>query len=482
MSEPGARKLHPRGDTLGAGTAVRGGAAVGGGAAARGGAAVGLAIAAATVGVIPVFLTGALGVQLRHDLHLGSADIGMAVAVFFGSSALCSVTGGRLAERLGALTMMRVASVFSLASMIGLGVTARDLWSLLALLVVGGISNGLVQPAVNLYLADRVRSRRQGLAFGIKQAGIPTATLLSGLAVPALALTAGWQAAYLAGAGLVVGVMAALFASRSATVPGRQGRPGRPATSRGSATGTTGRLAPRAGAPAVSAAAMAGVRVGAEPLAPPGAGRLGLWPLVLMAAGMAGPVAASTALGAFVVPSAVDHGVAAGYAGLLSAMGSVVGLSARVGQGWRADAGVHEGVPAAVRHLATVVGMVSAGVLGYLGLASGIHALLVPGVVLAYGAGWGFNGLFNLAVVRAYAHGPARATGVTQIGTYAGGMVGPLCFGILVDRSGYGAAWAMCAGLAAVGGTTLLLARRHLGRAAPARQLVVSPAGCEAPP
>ena len=443
----------------------------------------GLAIAAATVGVVPVFLTGALGVQLRHDLHLGSTDIGMAVAVFFGSSALCSVTGGRLAERLGALTMMRVASVFSLASMIGLGVTAKDLWSLLALLVVGGISNGLVQPAVNLYLADRVRSRRQGLAFGIKQAGIPTATLLSGLAVPALALTAGWQAAYLAGAGLVVGVMAALFASRSATVPGKQGRPRTPATWRGSATTTPWRLAPRAGAPAtVSAAAVAAVRVGTEPLAPPGAGRLGPWPLVLMAAGMAGPVAASTALGAFVVPSAVDHGVAAGYAGLLSAMGSVVGLSARVGQGWRADTGVHEGVPAAVRHLATVVGMVSAGVLGYLGLASGIHALLVPGVVLAYGAGWGFNGLFNLAVVRAYAHGPARATGVTQIGTYAGGMVGPLCFGILVDRSGYGAAWAMCAGLAAVGGTTLLLARRHLGRAAPARQLVVSPAGCEAPP
>jgi predicted MFS family arabinose efflux permease len=108
--------------------------------------------------------------------------------------------------------------------------------------------------------------------------------------------------------------------------------------------------------------------------------------------------------------------------------------------------------------------MVSAGILGYLALASGLSALLIPGILLAYGAGWGFNGLFNLAVVRAYPHAPAQATGVTQVGAYLGGMLGPLGFGLLVDHAGYGAAWSMCAVAAALGAVTLFAARRLLAR------------------
>lgn len=404
-------------------------------------ASVALAIAAATAGVLPVFLTGALGVQLRHSLHLGSADIGIGVAAFFASSALCSVTAGRLAERLGALTMMRSAATVALFSMFGLAICAHAFWTLTVLLVVGGISNGAMQPAVNLYLSANVRSRRQGLAFGVKQAAIPTATMLSGLAVPALAITEGWQSAFLAAGGVVAGVTLLLFVRRDGTA------------------------APNPADPQSSAPAPVPV----SPFPPQGAGPLRggairLGPLVLLAAGMAGAVAASNALGAFVVPSAVHSGLAAGSAGVLSAMGSVAGFATRVGQGWRADSGVTEGIPAAIRHLAVVVAMVGLGILGYLALASGISALLIPGVLLAYGAGWGFNGLFNLAVVRAYPHAPARATGVTQVGTYVGGMLGPLGFGLLAEHAGFGASWYMCAGAAAVGAVTLVAARRLLAR------------------
>lgn len=400
---------------------------------------------AATAGVLPVFLTGALGVQLRRGLHLGSTDIGIAVAAFFASSALCSITAGRLAERVGALQMMRWAALIALASTVGLGLLVHALWSLVSLLVVGGMSNGTMQPAVNLYLSDNVRTRRQGLAFGIKQAGIPMATLLSGLAVPVLAITVGWQAAYLAAAGVVAGVAVILFSIPApAKVAGGEG-PEEVATS------GPGRTAIRTGA------------------------ALDLRPLVLMAAGMAGAVAAANALGSFVVPSAVDHGVAAGSAGLLSALGSVVGFSARVGQGWRADSGVHQGAPAALRHLGTIVAMIGIGIVGYLALASGAGVLLVPGVLLAYGAGWGFNGLFNLAVVRAYPHAPARATGVTQVGTYIGGMLGPLGFGLLADHAGYGAAWTMCALCAAAGAVMLLVARRTLAGAVAAGRFSAAP-------
>lgn len=390
-----------------------------------------LAIAAATTGVLPVFLTGALSVQLGAGLHIKATDIGIGVAAFFASSALCSVTAGRLAERVGALKMMRFAALVAMISMTGLGLLTHALWNLAALLALGGVSNGAMQPAANLYLSKNVHTQRQGLAFGIKQAGIPAATLLSGVAVPTLALTEGWRSAYLAGAGFATCVVVLLLTL----------------------------IRDDLNAPTSSVRCDPYLR-GSTHRVP----SIHLPPLVLLASGMACAVAAANSLGSFVVPSLVYHGVHPGDAGILSAIGSVVGFSARVGQGWRADTGVNKGIPAALRHLATVVVMISIGILGYLALASGISELLVPGVILAYGAGWGFNGLFNLAVVRAYPFAPARATGITQVGTYLGGMLGPLGFGLFVDHLGYGPAWSMCAVLAGIGAITLFAARRLLGR------------------
>lgn len=42
-----------------------------------------LAVAVATAGVLPVFLTGGLAVQMRGELGFGAAALGLAVAAFF---------------------------------------------------------------------------------------------------------------------------------------------------------------------------------------------------------------------------------------------------------------------------------------------------------------------------------------------------------------------------------------------------------------
>lgn len=197
-------------------------------------------------------------------------------------------------------------------------------------------------------------------------------------------------------------------------------------------------------------------------------------PLVVLAGGMALAVSAANSLGSFAVPSAVDHGVAPGLAGLLASLGSVFGFSARVGLGWRADrerAAAPESTVArraflARGHLLTVAAALALGTVGYGALATGSRALLVPGVILAFGAGWGWNGLFNLAVVRAYVDEPARATGITQVGTYLGGMAGPVGFGAVASAAGYGLAWALCA-VAALAGAALFLTGRSLLRRHP---------------
>ncbi|MGB3682885.1 MAG: MFS transporter, partial [Rubrobacteraceae bacterium] len=152
-----------------------------------------LAVAVATAGVMPAFLTGGLAVQVREELGFGEAALGLAVALFFASSAAASVVLGRLVERVGSHRSMRVAAVGSAASLLGVAVFARS-WSLLiGCLVVGGFANAIAHPATHLSLAREIPPHRQGFSFGIKQAAIPTATLLAGLAVPVVALTVGWR-------------------------------------------------------------------------------------------------------------------------------------------------------------------------------------------------------------------------------------------------------------------------------------------------
>ena len=66
---------------------------------------------------------------------------------------------------------------------------------------------------------------------------------------------------------------------------------------------------------------------------------------------------------------------------------------------------------------------------------------------MAFSLGWGWPGLFNLAVVDHNRDAPAAATGVTQTGIYVGAAAGPAAFGLVSTELGYSAAWAMAGGL-----------------------------------
>ena len=72
------------------------------------------------------------------------------------------------------------------------------------MLAVAGVANSVNQPAINLFMADQVPMDRQGLAFGIKQSAIPAAVLISGLALPVLAMPLGWRATFAICAGLAL--------------------------------------------------------------------------------------------------------------------------------------------------------------------------------------------------------------------------------------------------------------------------------------
>lgn len=357
---------------------------------------------------LPVFLVGGLAVQIRSELELPVSQIGLLTALFFSSSAAFSSFAGRIAERIGAGVAMRISGSLGAVTLVGLALAPTSL-VLMAFLVVAGLASALAQVGANLHLATRIDPSRQGFAFGIKQSGIPAATLLGGLAVPLVALTVGWRWAFAVGAALVLVVVA--------LIPGAGLR-----ATRGEKKQVDRRNVP------------------------------GL--VVLSLAGALGSAAAN-AMGSYLVDSSVSAGLGEAAAGLLFAAGSLAGLSMRVGAGWLADRRIGG-------RLLWVAGLFLFGSVGFLLQATRQPSLLVPATLLCFAGGWGWPGLFNFMVVIRNREAPAAATGLTQTGVYLGGMSGPLVFGYVAEHVDYSAAWlgAACAGLLAF--IAVVLARRML--------------------
>jgi predicted MFS family arabinose efflux permease len=112
-----------------------------------------------------------------------------------------------------------------------------------------------------------------------------------------------------------------------------------------------------------------------------------------------------------------------------------------------------------------IVLLLAAGSVGFFLLATAEPAPLLVGAVIAFCFGWGWPGLFNMAVVNRWRSAPAAATGVTQAGIYVGAAGGPLTFGLLSSALGYSVAWALTAGVIVVAAIVIWLAQTRFGSA-----------------
>jgi predicted MFS family arabinose efflux permease len=331
------------------------------------------------------------------------------VTVFFLAGAVGSGPGGRLAERVGAPAAMRGCVLVTAVTLLAAALFARSLAVLLVMLVAAGLANAVSQPAINLFLAERVPLERQGLGFGIKQSAIPAAILVSGLALPAVALPLGWRPTF---------ALCAVLALAVAAVMRRSSLMSRPE--------------PRVPAPRPSRA------------------------LIVIAVAAALASAAPNALGAYLVASAVDAGISEAAAGLLAALGSLFSLAMRVLLGLRADRRRDYG-------FTTIAALLIGGAAGFALLATETAAPFVAGALVAFALGWGWPGLFNLAVVNRHRDSPGAASGVSQAGIYVGAAGGPAAFGLLSTAGGYGLAYAASALTAVVAAGVLTLAGRLRG-------------------
>jgi cyanate permease len=366
------------------------------------------AVAITTSTVLPVFLLGALSVQVGAELDFDPAALGLVVALYFGASALFSLPVGKLVERWGSRRTSRVAVVGAATFMLLTALVSWNYVSLTVILLCGAWCNVMGQLSSNLTLARSMPAHRMGLSFGVKQASVPLATLLAGVAVPAVALTVGWRWAFVIAAGLALTALAA--------------------APRGSGPEQRDRTVPEDRATAALSVVGAAAGLGA---------------------------AAATGLGIFLVAAAVDQGVDPGLAGLVLTLGSIVGLSARMLHGWLADR-------RAGGHIAFVAGSLLSGAIGTALLAIPGPVTLIAGVVLGFGLGWSWTGLLQFAVVRLNPSAPAAATSIVQVGVYAGGCLGPIGFGFLATQASFTVAWIVSSVAMLVAGCGVLVGRRML--------------------
>lgn len=377
------------------------------------------ATAVTTMVVLPPFLLGGTAILIREDLGFDAAYLGFTAAAFFLCTSASSVFGGRIAERVGPRRGMLLAASVSAVTLAAAS-QARSWGVLTAILAFGGLGNGLGQPAANLAIVRGVPRTRQGFAFGIKQSAIPIAGLFSGLSVPAIGIIYGWRVAFLVAAASLIVV--APIVPRIPHV--------RPMHERG-----------------------AGRSSGDAPLRP----------LAVLAGGCMLATMSSQSLGVFTVESAVNTGFRLSTAGLILGAASVASIGSRLIFGWSADR-------TSRAPIVTIAWMLTIGGGGMLLLAgSTAHPLLIlPGSIIGFALGWGWPGLFFLAVTRLNPNAPALASGITQVGGALGGVLGPILFGQLVIHASFATAWTVVALLSASGGALMLVGRRMLLTARPA--------------
>jgi MFS family permease len=361
------------------------------------------------VGVLPIFLTGAMAVQLRHDIGLSIDSLGVVYASYFTFAALFSAPLSRVSERIGAAWALRIGTSIYIVAFLGIAIFATSPVRLAAFIALSGVATALTRTATSVLIARHVGRGRQGLAFGLKHSSIPIAALLAGLSVPAVALTVGWRWAYVAAA-LLSGLVLIV-------IPRSSDR----AVSRPPADGTD---------MSVRALIFAAVTFG-----------LGS--------------SAASSLGAYTVSTAVAAGMSEGSAGLLVAMGSVVGLISRLAVGHWSDRRPGS-------QLDLVGWMLAAGGVGFLLLGAAREWVMLLAVPISFATGWAWLGSYNLAMIRLNPVAPGAAVGLTQTGAFVGAIVGPIGLGFLAEEFSFSAAWLAAAAASLSSAAMLFVLRRFI--------------------
>ncbi len=380
-----------------------------------------MSILLAASSAVGVMLLGAGIGDIGPELDIGPGEIGILTAAFFTAAALTSSRAGQVVETIGWQKAVRITAALIGTLLLAIAAFVDSSWRMGLALALMGATYSLANPAANQALADHVHPKRRGSFFGLKHAGIPTATLLAGVAVPVIIINFGWRTAYATAAVLAFSLIW---------------------------------LVPRGSIPATAEHHDEDPRRTVEPLSDTALRKLAL-------AGMLATIGV-VGLSTFLVASLVEDGFADGPAGWLQFGGAIFSVLARVSYGVVADR-------TGTRGFASVSALYGIGAFVYLSWIPTTGAALAVLVVVAYATAWGWPGLYTYSVVNANTATAAKSSGVSQAGIFAGAALGPLIVGQIIERASFDASWGFIAGcLLAASMVMASVSRAVVGRSLPA--------------
>lgn len=158
-----------------------------------GGTAVRIASVAALGGFLfgydSAVINGAVA-SIQGHFGIGNYALGFAVASALLGAAAGAMTAGRIADRIGRISVMKIAAVLFFISALGTGLT-NSVWLLVIFRIVGGVGVGVASVIAPAYIAETSPPRIRGRLGSLQQLAIVTGIFLSLAVDYALAHIAG---------------------------------------------------------------------------------------------------------------------------------------------------------------------------------------------------------------------------------------------------------------------------------------------------
>ena len=365
------------------------------------------ALAVATVahalGSLSALAVAPLAPFLLDELRLSRAQVGLLLPAVYLGGVFMSLPAGWLTEWLG----VRVALTLGLGLTgiaVSLAALAPGFLALLAALLVAGLGFSVLNPTTGKAIYEWFPARERGVAMGVKQAGLTLGGIVSALALPPLALVAGWRHALLAAASVSLVsavIVAALYRARPAAGEMPRARP------------RLVELMPLLERPGV---------------------------LVVFGCGLTLGIVQSSVLAYLVLHARDTYGFSTVAAARLLALAHLGGMAGRLGWGIVSDR-LFGGRRRPGLTINALVGAVAFAVFA-LGSASPAPLAVAAAVVAGAGA-FGWVGLyFALMAELGGARFAGLMTGLGVMFAWGGVLLGPPIFGVVVDATdSYRVAW-----------------------------------------
>ncbi|MDT5196174.1 MAG: hypothetical protein QOG79_6261 [Mycobacterium sp.] len=116
--------------------------------------------------------------SIQEDFGIGNAELGFAVASALLGAAAGAMTAGRIADRIGRISVMKIAAVFFLVSAFGTAL-APNVATVVIFRVVGGIGVGVASVIAPAYIAETSPPRIRGRLGSLQQLAIVSGIFLS---------------------------------------------------------------------------------------------------------------------------------------------------------------------------------------------------------------------------------------------------------------------------------------------------------------